>query len=462
MDWRALLASTARLLDIHDCGHTPGTTPSAPDEQRAGLGTGMWLDVALQLLLFLHARDIESNGGWVRLDDGFLQEQMERHGLSEDDVLFVAKFLSTPTRLISLKEDGEGQVTTKQDTALIEWPPNTRARDRCRITLAGTRAIQLSQAAEEWLYTANDAEKLFKAVQYGSFADIPVLGEQVILKIRSFSMEITELLERRNETEHWRAFSERREDYMAVITEIQAAVEKAGDLYDTKGIRERFNEWFEREAPDDFSPQAIPRTFQDILQAIERLSRHFQHLLSEMASQQREVVGLVRFDQAAIGLAFEPCSLELLKACVTALGPSKVDVFLPSANDFTGILRKEEEEHANTTRVFDDTAAEPPVPAPIDRFLEAYSDIIWTALRDGPLSLGDAVAKGWMELADIDALPQLVGVYTAPDWLDGGENHLAVSVDAGQLDVTLPDGSRLEGDDLVLHWWGKSLGKGEE
>ena len=92
------------------------------------------------------------------------------------------------------------------------------------------------------------------------------------------------------------------------------------------------------------------------------------------------------------------------------------------------------------------------LPTPIERFLEAYRSEILDELRTGPVSLSDAVNKGWLQIDDVDLLPQLVGVYASPDWLDETNDDLAVSIAPGSLDMPLPDGGRLEGDDLVLHW----------
>jgi len=50
----ALLAATARILDVHDSGHEPGSAPVvALREERAGRQDGLWVSIAIDLLKHL-------------------------------------------------------------------------------------------------------------------------------------------------------------------------------------------------------------------------------------------------------------------------------------------------------------------------------------------------------------------------------------------------------------------------
>ena len=57
MEWPVLLASTARLLDLHDSDRTVGGSIYSPDERRRGAGMGLWLDVGTRLLPIRGAGD---------------------------------------------------------------------------------------------------------------------------------------------------------------------------------------------------------------------------------------------------------------------------------------------------------------------------------------------------------------------------------------------------------------------
>jgi hypothetical protein len=454
MGWPALLASTARLLDLHDCDRTAGAMVSAPAEYRAGSNTGIWLDVAVQLMQYLYERDLESNDAWVPIEE-IVIKIIQRHNISREDILFVANYLATPTRIVSVKDvDAQGVPycqTLKRETALIEWPRNTKARDRCRLSSSGSRSVQLSQAAHKWLYTADDAGKLVKAIEHGAYSDIPYLADSLIAQIRRFSKEITMLLERRHMGELLTEFLARRNAYLKVIKDVQSSVEAAIDLFRTKQAQEYFKQWLISQKEGQFSSYTIQHSFTDTLQAVERLNRKFQNLVSVLVSEKREVFGLIRFDKAAVGLAFVPCSQNITELCITALGPWYVESAAPSFIDFEGMFEEKLEEKSSAVLKFEDDPVEK-LPSPIERFLSAHKEQILETLQHGAVSLSDAIVKGWFKVDDLDVLPQLVGVYVAPDWLGENNNALAVSIKPGALNAMLPDGSRLEGDDLILHW----------
>lgn len=451
MEWPTLLASTARLLDLHDCDRSVGASVFAPPEGRPGTGTGLWLAVGTQLVQYLHERDLESNEAWVPLQE-IIEALTQEHGIERDDVLFVANYLATPTRLITLKDGRPGQHQThKRETALLEWPRNTNRRDRCRLSASGARSVRLAQAAQSWLYAADDAGKLERAIEFGAYADIPQLADGLIGQIRRFSKEITLLLERRHVEDLLAEFTEHRDAYLEVIKGVQGSVESASEHHRTKQGVERYAKWLEAQGDGAYTEYMPIEAFTDILRAVERLNRKFQSLVAALASTEREVIGLVRFDQAAIGLAFRPCSQQMVDLCIAALGPWSAEITAPVAADFTGMLNMVEQEHSRERLVFDEVGVEE-LPAPIERFLAAYREPMLAALHEGPVSLGQAVQKGWMEADEFDLLAQLVGVYASPSWLDRENNNLAVSMIPGALNVRLPDGGRLEGDDLVLHW----------
>lgn len=451
MDWLTILAPVARLVDLHDCDRTPGTVWNTPPENRPGIESGIWLSVATELLEYLYSRDLEVNEAWVPLS-GIFSSLATQHRISEPDVIFVASYLATPSRLTTLTRNKDTDElerhTTKKDTALIEWPRNTKARDRCRLTAAGNRAIQFSQSTNNWLYADNDAEKLLKAVEYGAFGDIPALAEKTVAQIRQFSKAITVLLERRDLEGLLEGFREHKDDYLAVLSGVQESVQAAHERFALAETIERFEIW-EATHPNGFSAYTIIKALGDVLQAIERLSRRFQDLLSVLVSEKRNVIGSIPFDKVAVGLAFYPCADEIVKHCIAQLGPIFSEITMPSVVDFEGQLRRELADKPTMSPVFNNVAGED-IPSPLERFLTAYRSEIAATLNEGPLSLTDAVHRGWLELDELDTLPQLVGIYTTPEWLAIDSQTIEVSYVSGGLDMALPGGHRLAGDDILL------------
>jgi hypothetical protein len=86
-----------------------------------------------------------------------------------------------------------------------------------------------------------------------------------------------------------------------------------------------------------------------------------------------------------------------------------------------------------------------------DVFLEAYKEEIIAELKKGPVLLSDANNICWLKVDDTDTLPQLVGLYTAPEWLGHETAIIGIAVSPNKLNVRLSDGVILEGDDLSLH-----------
>jgi len=453
MDWPALLASTARLLDLHDCDRAAGASLYAPPEVRPGPANGLWLDVATQMLQYLYEKDLEANEAWISLTE-IVDDLVSRHDIDEQDVLFVTNYLATSTRLVTLKEGVVSstldRLITKKETALIEWPRNTNARNRCRLTPSGSRSVQLSQAADKWLYADEDASKLIKAIEYGAFPDLPALAEGLIAQIRGFSKEITILLERKDLDELLDEFRQRKDEYLAVLKGVQGSVEKAYETFMLTDTLSRFDSWVDSTGNEDITSYTIVQSFRDILQAIERLSRKLQGLLSVLVSQKREIIGSVQFDKAAVGLAFYPCAENIVELCIRALGPWTTMIGAPAPSDFTGILSLPLEEESETTYVFEEEIADE-LPSPLQQFLDSYGGEISSALKKGPVSLTKAVENGWLMIDGIDVLPQLVGIYASPDWIEEEGAEIAVSLLPGALNVELPDGGRLRGDDVVLH-----------
>lgn len=454
MDWPLLLSSTTRLIDLHDCDRKAGTALYSPPDQRPGAETGVWLNIATLLMQYLYEKDLESNDAWIPTEAIF-EELAIKHNVSREDIFFVANYLATPTRLVSIKAwDKQGapeRQVLKRETALIEWPRNTQRRDRCRLSASGARSILLSQTAQNWLYAADDAGKLERAINYCLFGDIPSLSDGLISQIRRFSKEITMLLERQHMDELISDFDDHRDDYLEIIVGVQTSVEKAADYFSTKHNKEQYLLWLETEEGELFTPYTVQQSLHEILQAIERLSRKFQTLVSALASAKREVIGLVRFDEAAIGLAFHPCSEKITNMCISTLGPWNTDITAPSPVDFSGILNLQQESQSSVTMVFEDEAIDN-LPPLIERFLIKYRDEILAELDKGPVSLSSAIENGWVELDNVNVLSQLVGVYSTPEWLDDSNLNIGVSVAHGELDIQLPNGNRLQGDELILHW----------
>ena len=454
-DWLPYLTTAFRLVDLHDSARTLGASFVPPSEERPGHANGLWLDVGLQLLEYVHARDIEANGSWVLLTEFISQVRMRHLTLSELDVQSVITTLSTPCTITSMRDtigDCRPIPLATKETALLERPAY-KVADRCRLTPTGRRAIALARAGESWLYAHHDAEKIVTAVKYGDFGQLPRFCAIVAQSVRSFAHEITRTLEQPGGDIALQAFLERQDNYREAIRNVQSAVEGASELLLTREVVDAFERWLSMHPGIELSLHSLQHALVRLMQSVERLGRHFSDFIARVTSQNRETVGSVRFDRAAIHFTFKPPQLETLQACVLSLGPWRCDAVSVGPEDLTGSL------------LGDSGAAEPPamsfpddvqdeLPGSMHRFLSAYRDEIFAALRAGPISLQEAIEKGWLDLRGESVLSQLVGVYSAPSWLVNNPEdtslQIAVSFRRGALKASLGDKARLVGDDLVL------------
>lgn len=453
-DWLPFLTSAFRLVDLHDSARTPGATFVPPSEVRPGNADGLWLDIGLRLLEHVHAHDLESNGSWVLLSNFIAQMRARHPQLGEQDVQSVVTTLSTPCTITSLRDTGDDRRVpySTKETALLERPAY-KVADRCRLTPAGRRAIALARTGESLLYAHHDAEKIITAVKYGDFGQLPRLCAVVAQSLRSFAHEITRTLEQPGNDIVLKAFLERQDSYREAIRNVQTAVEGASEFLLTGEVTDALERWLSAHPNTEVSLYILQRALVRLMQSVERLGRHFADFIARVTSQNREIVGAVRFDRAAIYFAFNPPHPDTLASCMLTLGPWQCDAICIGPEDLIGSLLGDSGELSSPAMSFPDEVLDE-FPDSMQRFLEAHRDEIITALRSGPVSLQEAIEKGWLELEGESVLSQLVGVYSAPSWLTGqltdASSRIAVSFRRESLSARMDDRTRLVGDDLVL------------
>lgn len=453
MDWIPFLAAGLRLTDLHDSSRTPGSVFGSPSEERPGAGDGLWLDVGTRLLEYLHERDVEANEAWVPLG-AFFEAMKARHPqLGEADLQQVVSYLATPSELRFLgaaQGSDDPQLRISKDTALVERPAQS-APDRCRLSQRGRLAVALSRISRNWLYTHHDAEKIVSALLMGEFQDVPRQCLTLGQAIRSFAHEITRMLEQPGQDALVQSFRERGSHYLETISKVQDAVSRARELLHTAEVLERFDRWCEANPGSDLQLATVGRTLDELMQAVERLGRRFNLMIAELSRRRRQVVGNVRFDLAARALARQSPRADVLERCLAALAPWSVRVALVSPEDTVGSLRVDPDRHqARSGRVFDSESTGTLPMSPMDLFLESRRDRVLQALRAGPVSLGEACRRGWADVGGDLRLGELVGVYGAPDWLGEQRLRVVASLLPAALDVSLPDGTYLCGDDIRL------------
>ena len=452
MDWEQLLGLSVRLLDAHDSGHSPGAATPVVSEDRAGRMDGLWLNIATGLLEYLNEYEAATNESWVPLDE-FLCEMSNRHNVSADDVRWLVNLLSTPTRLttISVNADGDvaGTASTKA-TALVERP-RYKTLNKCRLTRQGRIAVKLAKGVQGVLYSQYDAMKIVLALQHGEFLAALNQADAVNQEVRGFSQELTRLLEQPVSAETREAYNKQKEAYLDAIQSVDRTAEQALVLFNTTGVKDSFSAWAEEFGPSAPSEATFRERLRDIVRSVNSLSGHMRSMIGELVSAEREVVGNVDFTRVAIQLVFSPPKEDELASAIKSLGPWAPTSAMPDARDFVGILPLSNDKRAITDLTFDEAISDSESRTILVDFLATYGPLIRETLRSGrAFSLTKAVADGLVEINDQMALSELVGVYVSPDWLHMDDTVLRVGFKRDELNMMLPDGGQLWGDELIL------------
>ena len=451
MSWVNLLSITARLVDLHDSGRQLGGTAYIQSETRPGLGDGMWLDIATRLLEYLHEHDIESNNGWMHLNE-FIQDITYQSSINEDDVLHVVNTLSSPTNISYLSRgdsDDSVKLRSTKKTNLIERP-RQKVTDRCRLTNVGRQALQLSKQTSNWIYTQHDANKILTAITSSDFEAIIPQIVTIEQAIRLLSQEILIMLERPGEEEIWSHYKNKSSQYAKTIEEVSESVSRALELLSIQTTIEQFHAWEQQQKKTDTSIEFITLKLHNLILSVEKLRRKFADLITSLASNKRNIIGNVKFNKIALSMAFNAPAEEYTDLCFKALGPWQVDSTLVSPIDLYGTMRPAVSQETHQTAYFEDETEEP-LPTPIEAFLLQYKDDIEKSLKQGPISLSQAFKNNYICVSTEDSLTSLVGIYTSPEWLGDMGVNIGISFSHDLFKEDLADGTTLIGNELLMH-----------
>lgn len=448
MSWINLLSVTARLIDLHDSRHQLGSAQYIPTEDRVGLGDGVWLDIATNLLEYLHEHDIDSSNGWIQINE-FINQVTEGGDYQEEDVLYVVSTLATPTNITFLSSSDSKSIKSTKNTALIERPRN-KILDRCRLTDAGRQALQFSRQSNNWIYAQHDAKKILTAISAGDFSAIPRQVVTIEQSIKRFSQEIMRMLERPGEDEIWKEYKNKSIQYSKTIDEVSDAVIQSIELLQTSNIEEQFLVWMEQQKEVDISTDYIIKKLFDIIPLVENLRRKYANLIATIADNKRAVVGNIQFNKIALYLALNKPSSDNIENCFKALGPWETDTAFISPTDLIGTMRIINNSH-NQKQMDYDKDDTPSLPEPIEAFIEKHKDIIIEEFNNGrPVSISNAIKTDLMSLANQTDLTSLVGLYTTPSWLEITDVNIAITFSKEKFNAEILDESTLFGNELLM------------
>lgn len=449
--WLNLLLATTRLLDLHDSAHMPGSAAVQVDrEQRPGRRDGFWLEMACLMLDYLLEEDYRTNSAFVPQSRCLNYLRQFEPSLKADDVLYIVNMLATPSELFFRRrqmEDGSAlQASTKQ-TALLE---KQRQTGLVRLSHSGRQAAQLSLQVEDLLYSEHDAAKVLTAIRRDDYARVPDLCNRLLLTIRGMTQALRQMRENPTREGKLEAFRAQQKHYHHALNGLQKTLLDCRHQMSAPQWRERFIDWADQQVPP-WDLMQLSVSLNRVLNAIENLSRRLSELLADIAEDRVQSMGVTDFMALAQQLLLTPPRESQQEALIAQIMPWQLSVCIPDIEPLARLIRVERSERSTRTLVFDEGDALPHDATALQRFVSTHGAAMRERLKQGPLSLSEALASGWAQLEEEDGLPQLINMFVDPGQLEP-TLEVALESPAAQFEYVMPDGRRLTGDDPRLRY----------
>jgi len=440
------LGATLRFVDLIDSRHAIGGKYLVNvNEERAGNSKGYWLDLAIFMLEFLREREVGYSGSYVHLDD-FREYISKRHpGVTHDDVLYVASVLSSPTLFEYIDPVDQLPIPrATKETALLE---RSKTKTGYRLSKQGREALAMSDGFQAIIYAEQDAHKICVAIDRHRFDDAFRFCQEISVRLRGYALEITRSLERPDREATLRDFMEHHDGYIEIMANVQNAVQEARHKLSTESVIEAFSLTFGEDG--DANRMALVGITKKLIQSVERLGRKMTDLV--IAVQSRETTGATvqGFDKVAMRFALSLKGKVAITRILEMIGPWRCSVQYMAISD-TGRYFKDNPASVEKTGLSFSTEIEEMPEALSDLFREHLAEISGR-LSEGPLSLTEALERGWLYLDDgCEGLFGLLGVYNCPDELgfDGATIHVCRS--NHKFTRCFRSGYQIHGEDILL------------
>lgn len=430
MDWIPLIASTARLIDLHDSNRVAGDSASTFNlyrETRAGNHDGLWLDVALTVIEYLRERENEVAGGFVSGTE--VQETlMDRiTGLTSEDVGFVLSALTVPAEIWFIERlDTESRpINSTKESNLVE---RSRTANAYRLSSAGRTAAGLAANVRDIAYIAGSAKNLLTAIKARDFWKITELSSAIIDVLRAFRLEIESRREsgRRNEVQDF--FIKRGEVIREQIEEASQILLEANEFLSLASTRDEFLSWaanMDRLGKPSFGHGYAIEHLRRVAGQTLKLLESFTQLVEESITLDAVAFQPISFINLSTSLASKPFQESLYLSLIRSFGPTQFKQPMPCPFDFFGIIEPERSPDIREEDTDNDGVEDIGIRA--ISFVAKYGEEIVAELRKGPFSLNDALQRGWIQLNANGAndISALLGTYCDPSML-GADLNISV------------------------------------
>lgn len=446
MSFIKFLSSSLRLVDLIDSKHTVGGSYIVNvKEERTGDSKGYWLDLAIHLLEFLREQEINANRSYVHLDDYYNHIKVRHPGVCMDDLLYVASTLCSPTifEYIEPTEDLPVPRATKE-TNLLE---RSKTKTGYRLSNHGRECLSLSDGFQALIYAEQDANKICSAIDRNRFEDALRFCKEISSRLRTYAIEISKSLERPDRESILQDFMEHHAGYLESIENVQSAAKEARHKLSSESTITAMDEIYGEES--EIKRQILIGSTRKLFQTVERLGRKMTDLVVAVQTKDTTGIGIESFDKVATRFALSIRGNVAIERISEMTGPWFCSLQYMSLSDTGKYFRDALISHPKGGFSFSTEVTE--MPDEISALFKEHYKEISKRLNDGPLSLTEALGKGWLYLDDgCEGLTNLLGVYNNPDWLDVDGDMIHICRSGCALEHQFKSGKRVHGDDILL------------
>lgn len=425
MAWKDFLAASMRLVDLYDANRDFGAAGAASvlpgrakkvDEERAGV----LFDLGTAILEMLDVYEEESPGTYVLASEVYTSLRDDFPACTPEDFYFVLNKLSLRYPLFFSREN-----VLLKDTVLVE---RARAGERIRLSAKGRMALSLSEAAEDWLYSDLNAEKIIRAITRGDFGQVFKYTLSLAQAIKEASVSVIRMIELPSAELKSQALYTDNQLYSGTVSKIQSIVLEAARNMESSEVTSRVEMWIEAH-PDDLDIDIkIRDKFSVILSTIEALSRNLSEVINAAEKSGLDGVRALPFNEAARFFAIEEkidiAEEVLLRAgfwCMPKSFGSVTDVLVPII--VKNHVPKSRASFTNAGKVVEEFVRE---------FVRIHGEDFLERIRENPLSLSDIFEKGLLGGANEQMLGEVIGVFVDAKAVGFKSGHFRVRLGSSQ------------------------------
>jgi len=414
MEWIHLIASTLRLVDLHDSDRAYGSPSNYTRESRTGNSDGVYLDIALNIIHRLKLLDQSTSQDYLPFTVIFNAIRDDRPDVAEVDVQYVLNVLRRPSELFYLTSVAGQQAkvchSEKRETALIE---KTDYADEYRLSVSGRMLLCLANVARDATYMRGDAYNLLHAIEWNDFPKILTFSDGIISQLRNEILEVRSALERVGRTENIDKYLSRLDQYKQVIEETIGIAQKAEAQLEKSEVLEAFES--SQEMLDlDITFEHLRNQINHVRQVLMIFSRLLSDLVSMSLQETRSAVPPPSFIEVAAHFVRSPLAPEKEGLLLAQWGALGLVTPFHSALDGLGAVKHRTPPPSVPAMTFKDESVEPISVLGRARFLDKHGQDIASALKAGPLRLSEAIERGWFMVDENMMLGDLVGIFVTP------------------------------------------------